>query len=513
MLLDWKRALDLAVGDAPLEEKLCLLVRAAAEQWTGKAAIFIVDEIGVCLRLVAAEGLPDAYRAIVDPFGIGFDVPSCGTAAHTGQRVIVRDVERDPLWSPYLPFALAHGIRACWSTPIRSPGGRVVGVLAVYHGTVRDPGTDDLEAMDLLARTSAFLIERNRSVVEREASEVLLSSVLDHLPVGVAVYDTQGRVTRINAAMRRFAGDILPSMDERNGERWRGFAPDGTPIGRADYSGARALRGETVVPGCDFQYRQDDGSDLWTRVSAAPLRNEAGEITGAVAVVTDIDAAKRAEQGLTVALAEARQNELVAHEMSHRFMNSFQLLHSVLSMQTRGISDPQARQVVEQAFARVKAMAVVHRRLFEATRRDLAVLDVADYLQGLVDHLSVAFADGGLCQVTAEVPVSLPMPTGRASSLGLITTELILNALKHAFQGADWDGGPGRLEVRFDRHGEDAYRLTVADNGVGLPEGLDVRRSSGTGMTLVDGLVRQLHGTLEIKRTRPGTWFTVTFPG
>ncbi|MCW2244001.1 sensor histidine kinase [Azospirillum canadense] len=511
--MDWKRALDLAVGDAPIEDKLSLLVQAAAEQWAAKAAIFIVDEIGLCLRLVAVEGLPDAYRAIVDPFGIGPDVPSCGTAAHTGQRVIVRDVERDPLWAPYVPFARAHGIRCCWSTPIRSPAGRVAGVLAVYHGMVRDPGADDLEAMDLIARTSAFLIERNRSVAEREASEALLSSMLDHLPVGVAVYDRQGRVTRINAAMRRFAGDVMPSMDERDGERWRGFAPDGTPVARMDFPGARALRGETVVPGVDFRYRQDDGSELWARVSAAPLRNEAGEIIGAVAVATDIDAAKRAEQELTAALAEARQNELVAHEMSHRFMNGFQLLHSVLSIQMRSIADPQALRVVEQAFTRVKAMAVVHRRLFEATRRDLAALDVADYLRGLVDQLAAAFADGDRCRVTAEVPVSLQMPTGRASSLGLITTELILNALKHAFPDAGQDGGLGQVAVRFDRHGEDGYRLTVADNGVGLPEGLNVMRSSGTGMTLVDGLVRQLDGTLDIERTRPGTRFVVTLPG
>jgi len=507
LLVAQKKALERAAGGASLYDVLNLLVQAAAEHLGGRAAVFIADEAGARLRVGAAAGMAEAFMQAVDGLEIGPDAPACGTAAHIGERVIVRDVAQDPRWAPHLAVAQEHGIRACWSTVIRSFSRKVLGTFAVYHGSPADPLPDDLEAIDLLAHTAAVLIERHRTEKERQASEALLSAVLDYLPVGVAVYDPQGRVTRINRTMRRFTSNVLPSADGDAARRWRATKPDGTPVERHEFAGARALRGDAVVPGIDFQYRQDDGTDVWTRVSAAPLRDEDGRITGAVAAVIDIDAEKRAEQDLKAALAEARQNELVAREMSHRIMNSFQLLQGLLSAQTRSITDPGARQVVEQAFGRVQAMAVVHRRLFEATRRDLATLDVAEYLRGLVVALADAFTDRNHCVLDVEVPVTVRMEAGRASSLGLITTELTLNALKHAFHGVD----RGRLAMRFDVVGQ-GCRLTVADNGVGLSKDLDPKASSGMGMRLVHGLVRQLNGTLAIEHAQPGTRFVVTFP-
>ncbi|MBP2314138.1 sensor histidine kinase [Azospirillum soli] len=507
LLLAEKTALEMAVGGALLSDVLDLLARTGAEQLDARAAIFVVDEAEGCLRLGAAAGLPDVYRHVTERFEIGPHSPSCGLAAHTGQRVIVGDVTKDALWTPYLALAKELGIGACWSTPIRSFAGTVLGVFTVYHRQPCEPEPRDLEAIDLLAHTVAILIERDRTERERRESEALLSSVLDHLPVGVAVYGTDGLVRRTNDIMRRYTSNVLPSADDRAVPRWRATGPDGLPVERHNFAGARALRGETVVPGIDFQYRQDDGTDVWTRVSAAPLRDEAGRITGAVAVVTDIDTEKRAEQELQVALAEARQNELVAREMSHRIMNSFQLLHGVLSMQTQGISDPEARRVVEQAFGRVQAMAVVHRRLFEATRHDLATLDVAGYLRGVAEGIAAAFIDGTRCTLMVEVPDSILMETGRASSLGLIATELTLNALKHAFG----DGGEGRLTIRFDRV-EQGCRLTITDNGPGLPKDLDLAASSGMGMKLVRGLVGQLDGTMTVEDANPGSRFVITFP-
>lgn len=338
------------------------------------------------------------------------------------------------------------------------------------------------------------------------ASERLLASVLDHLPVGVAVFAPDGQVTRTNRIMRRFTPSALPSKTVVDATRWHGVDQKGAVIERRNFPGARALRGETVTPGMDFQYVSDDGTRVWTRVSAAPLRDGTGRITGAVAVLTDIDAEKRGEQELKTALAEARQNELVAREMSHRIMNSFQLLQGLLAKQARSIADRDARQIVDQALARVQAMAVLHRQLFEATRRDLSRPDAGDYLGKLAQGLAATFVDPDRCTLLVETEPDLPLDPGQASSLGLIVTELALNALKHAFH----DAAGGRLEIRFGRVGA-LHRLSVADNGRGLPEGPTLASSTGMGMRLVRGLVHQLDGSLEIDRTPPGTRFLVTF--
>lgn len=515
LLLAQKTALERAVGGAGLDEVLALLVRAGAEQLGARAAIFLVNEGGLTLCFGVAAGLPDAYTRAVDGFEIGPQAPSCGLAAHSGERVVVENVALDPRWAPYHALTREHDIAACWSTPIRAVNGTVLGAFTIYHATPRAPGPLDLESVDLLTHTAALLIERDRTERERQSSEALLSSVLEHLPVGVAVYDAQGRTTRNNRLMRDYTNGSLPSADEREAPRWSAFHPDGRPVERKDFAGARALRGEIVVPGMDFLHRAADGTEHWTRVSAAPLRDGNGQITGVVAVVSDIDAEKRAAQGLAAALDEARRSELVAHEMSHRIMNSFQLLHGLVSMQTATVTDPAARKAVEQAFSRIQAMALVQRRLFEATRNDLATLDAADYLQRLGESLTGAFIDTGRCTLAIDAPHGIAMPAAQASSMGLIVTELVLNALKHAF-GAQQRG---TVTVRFEARGNDR-RLTVTDDGVGLPDDAGTAKPAGSGrgmgMTLVHGLVRQLGGKLEIDRPdqggRPGTRFVLTFP-
>jgi PAS domain S-box-containing protein len=143
------------------------------------------------------------------------------------------------------------------------------------------------------------ITERKRAELARQESEQRLATVFEGLPLGVGLLDTTGTLVLANQEMRRYLPQgVMPSQDDARYGRWRGYHPDGRRIERSDYPGARALRGETVVPGVDFVFTQDDGSEVWTRVAAVPLRHSQGRITGAVAMVTDIDAAKRAEQAL-----------------------------------------------------------------------------------------------------------------------------------------------------------------------------------------------------------------------
>jgi PAS domain S-box-containing protein len=125
--------------------------------------------------------------------------------------------------------------------------------------------------------------------------EARLAALFLGLPVAVAIVDTAGRVVASNPAMARYVpGGLLPARDEARHGRWRGYDAEGRRIGRADYPGMRALRGETVLPGTEFLYLGDDGVDAWTRVAAVPVRDAAGGVAGAFVVCTDIDAPKRA---------------------------------------------------------------------------------------------------------------------------------------------------------------------------------------------------------------------------
>ncbi|WP_114395528.1 sensor histidine kinase [Oleisolibacter albus] len=507
LLASQKQALEQAVSGVPLADVLTLLAEAAATHLGGRAAILLSDAPGKKLWLRAAAGLPPTYTEAIDGFPIGLHVPSCGTAAHTGMQVIIPDVHADPLCAPYLDLLAAHGIRACWATPLRGSGDRTLGVLTTYFDAPRTADPDERDALDLLAHTAALLVARYKAEEEREEREHLLTTVIDSLPVGVAVIGKDGRLIRTNTAMHRYISDNIPSTDPRVAPRWQAMDADGSRLEATDFPGARALRGEHVVPGIDFRFQRSADEEVWTRVMAVPLHSRNGQITGAISAIIDIDAEKRAEQDLRTALEQARRNALVAHEMGHRVMNSFQLLQGLLTLQARTIADSQARAVVETTVDRIQSMALVHRRLFEATRNDLGPVDLGLYLRVLTEDLLAAVAPDGTCRASVVAAEGLRLEAGRASAIGLLTTELLLNALKHAFP----DGRTGQLSVRLEAVPA-GLRLTVADDGIGLPDARGSGVRTGMGMTLVRGLTAQVQGTLETEDAVPGTRFILTFP-
>jgi signal transduction histidine kinase/DNA-binding response OmpR family regulator len=165
-------------------------------------------------------------------------------------------------------------------------------------------GADDylikpFTARELLARVAANLLTariRRNAAKTTEASEARLSAVLQQLPVGVGVMDQRGRMVICNSGMRRYAPEVIPSRDPERVRRWQGWAPDGSPLEPSQWPGARALRGETVVPGIEMSFVDDDGRETWTMVSTTPMRDPAGAVIGAIAVVQDIDERKKAEE-------------------------------------------------------------------------------------------------------------------------------------------------------------------------------------------------------------------------
>ncbi len=152
--------------------------------------------------------------------------------------------------------------------------------------------------------------QRKRDEELIRASEARLFTVFESLPVGVCVISADGAIVLSNRILQRYLpGGVLPSRDRVRGDRWRAWREDGSPVAFDDFPGARALRGERLVPGIEMLYLQDDGRETWVQVAGAPVSDERGAATGEVAaVVTDIDALKRTEEAL-------RENEIHLREL------------------------------------------------------------------------------------------------------------------------------------------------------------------------------------------------------
>lgn len=209
------------------------------------------------------------------------------------------------------------------------------------------------------------------------------------------------------------------------------------------------------------------------------------------------------EQALSASLA---QKELLLREIHHRVKNNLQIVTSLLNLRAGRLGSPIAREALAEAQTRIKALALVHRHLYEQS--EVGAVD----LSAFVDDLCGTLADAVL---PAESDVSLScesdpltVPAEQAISLSLLIAEALSNAFKHGFP----DGRAGRVEVRIAMIEDGARaRLSIRDDGVGIAE--ETRRS-GLGMTLIEMLARQAGGELAIETGSAGTALSVTFvPG
>jgi diguanylate cyclase (GGDEF)-like protein len=149
---------------APLEDVLGHLMHLVESQLTGIfGSVMLLDDDGIRLRRGAAPNLAAAYTRAVDGMRIGPKAGSCGTAVYRRETVIVADTARDPLWEDFRELAATHGYRSCWSTPILSHQGAVLGTFALYSTTVREPTAVETGLIDAATRIAGIAIERKQS--------------------------------------------------------------------------------------------------------------------------------------------------------------------------------------------------------------------------------------------------------------------------------------------------------------------------------------------------------------
>jgi signal transduction histidine kinase/ActR/RegA family two-component response regulator len=150
--------------------------------------------------------------------------------------------------------------------------------------------------------------ERRLADVALRHSEARLTALLEQLPVGIGLTDREGRFLIRNSLLNNFVGDRLSSFDPAFAARWRAWDEDGRLLDPSEWPSARALRGESVSPGCEMLYTGADGKQIWTRVLSVPFRDQGDELGGVIVVVQDIDEQRRAEKRLDVLV---RVSELI----------------------------------------------------------------------------------------------------------------------------------------------------------------------------------------------------------
>jgi PAS domain S-box-containing protein len=297
---DWAQLqndlLEQVLDGAPLEEILRQLVteiETLRPDMLGSVLLYDESEDG--LRHGAGPSLPDAYNETIDGIEIGPERGSCGTAIHEDAPVIAEDLQTDPRWAEYRDLAAEHGLRACWSVPIRGSEDQILGTFAMYYEDPGAPTDDDWALIEEAQTLVALAIERHRDAERlRLLSEAVEQSSEAVVITEAAAIDPPGpRIEYVNAAFEEMTGY---DREELIGETPRLLQGPETDRDVLD-SIRGALEAGEPWSGETLNYRKD-GTPYTLRWSLAPVEGEDGTPEHWVSVQRDVTERREREQRL-----------------------------------------------------------------------------------------------------------------------------------------------------------------------------------------------------------------------
>jgi signal transduction histidine kinase/DNA-binding response OmpR family regulator len=274
-MADQKQVLEIMARGGPLAGILASLARVCEEHLKGGlASIMLLDAQAGTLRLGAAPGLPASFIQAIDGVPVAPGAGSCGTAAFTGKEVITSDLMGDPYWADYRDAARQHGLRACWSWPIFSSSGKVLGTLAIYHGERRGPDAEEQRYLDILRRNTGFVIERSAAEETLRRTEAQLQhaqkmDAVGKLAGGIA-HEFNNLLTAINGYTELLANlpddspdrPVYLSEVRKAGERAAILTRQLLAFGRKQMLAPKTIDLNAVVEGFQRMLRQVIGENI-----------------------------------------------------------------------------------------------------------------------------------------------------------------------------------------------------------------------------------------------------------
>ena len=357
-----------------------------------------------------------------------------------------------------------------------------------------------------MERLMAFIkqvSDRKAAERERERTAARIEAVFNAIPAHIRVLDREFNILDTNAD---------PAILEK-----LGCADKSSILGRKCYE---TFIGRPTVCGDCLAVRSMESGRVETALGgekeetllgypvkryAAPIRDKRGSVLGAVECALDIGDLRRMEARME---ANLREKEVLLREIHHRVKNNLTVILSLVELQAEQTGSEQVLSLFSDLHNRIMAMAMVHEDLYNF--EDYSEIDFGDYLERLVSGIRHALGrpDVDFVVIAADIRLSVDV----AIPCGLIVSELVTNAFKHAFPDPPARSAPPpAIQVEMVRQ-NGTLLLTVADNGVGMPDGDNRRESPGLGMELPRSLAEhQLRGRIEVDSSR-GTRFTITLP-
>jgi len=522
-----RRVLELIATGQGLDRVLNALVLSMETQHSSmRGSILLIAEDGSHLETAAAPSLPVRYQTLVEELiEVGPTAGSCGTACFRRARVVTKDIASDPLWAAYTEIAEQFELRACWSEPIFSRDGSVLGSFAMYYSEPRAPNTQELESINIAARLAAIAVDRARADAALRRNEERLNFALTAAKMGTWDWDIERDYVAWSDGVEplfglppgtftnNFAGYLMLILDEDQG--------------RVRAAIDTVLWGEARDYIVEHRIAWPDGGVRWVECKGRVYRRSDGSPARMAGTVADISERKRSEIALRESEEQLRQSQKMeaigrlAGGVAHDFNNLLTAIggYSSLALLEFAPDDPRREYLEEIQRAGERGASLTKQLLASGRKQVLSpklldlnalVYDLTSLLRRVIGEdielewqrasaPAVVYADAGqLEQVIMNLAVNArdAMPGG--GTLVITSSSVLLDA----GDGRAHEGRYVRLTVSDSGHGMD--RETMARMFEPFFTTKDPGKGTGLGLSTVYGIVQQLSGSIRA-RSEPGT--------
>src|SRR6266403_979120 len=513
------RVLEMTAANAPLPEiltNLVLLMEAQAEGML--CSILVLTADGMRVRHGAAPSLPEAYVKAVNGAPIGPRNGSCGTAMYLKRPVVVTDVMTDPLWADYRDLAEICGLRACWSTPIFSHQGDVIGSFAMYRQEQRGPNAEEAHLTQIATHIAGIAIERQRvqeTLRERDARINLAAESADlafwviYPEQKTAWMSDKGRVIYGFDAKLPLNRDLICSR----------VHPDERAAVHAAFDRACASLG---VFESEHRLILPYGKTRWVIVRGRCLEDEHGNLLELIGVTIDVSAQKQSDLQLQIQREEmahlnrvALMGEMtasVAHELNQPLTAIANNAAAARRFLERGNIDPVLlQQLLQDMVADSQRAGEVIRGIRSLVRKEKSAHVVLNLNAVIADTLRLVSSDVLMREsvVTTEMDHNLPQVDAAPVQIQQVLLNLIINALDavEALPPAE-----RRIIITTRSLDGESAEVSVRDFGLGLPKDRPEKvfdhffstKQAGMGLTIVRSIVETHGGKISAENAPDG---------
>ncbi|MBW4534336.1 MAG: PAS domain S-box protein [Pleurocapsa minor HA4230-MV1] len=445
------------------------------------STIMIMENDGRHLRPFVSSQLPQEYIRAIDRLPIGAKATSCGTAAYLGRRVIVSNIATDPLWADYQHLILPHGFQACWSEPIKSNTGKVLGTFALYFTEAKLPEPKELEIIEACANLASIAITRQQSEAVLQQSESQLRLITDALPALIAYVDNRQCYQFVNQTFGDWFGK---SPTQIIGSHLQEI------LGEAYYQQIKhhlelALTGQTVT--YETELELSDRSLHWVNVTHIPDLDKEGGVKGFISLISDISNRKATER------MKDEFVSIVSHELRTPLTSIYGALKLLVTSPQSGLSE-EDREMLNIAVTNTDRLVRLVNDVLDLERIESGKIqmlkqpcDAGDLIQSAIEVMQ-PMAKAGNITLIAE-PISITI-NADGDHIHQTLTNLLSNAIKFSPQNSS-------VWVTVDNL-EDEVLFKVIDTGRGIPADIlgsiferfkqvdasDSRDKGGTGLGL-----------------------------